>query len=72
MRTSHAFVLRLLTDTDEPAELRGLIRAVTSGEEQHFTDGPALLTLLGQMVKGAAEIRPCDFETGEGKGEEER
>jgi hypothetical protein len=65
MRTSRTFVLRVLADPDEPAELRGLIHSVASGEEQRFADGPALLALLRNMVKAAAQSAPGDRETEE-------
>ncbi len=55
MRTIQTFVLRLLTNADDPQALRGMLQAVASGEEQPFTDGPALLALLQQMASKASK-----------------
>ncbi|MBN1954532.1 MAG: hypothetical protein JW900_05710 [Anaerolineae bacterium] len=55
MRTTQAFVLRLLVDSDEPWALRGVLQAVASGEEAPFTDEPTLLALLRRMMSAAPE-----------------
>lgn len=68
MRTIQTFVLRLLTTSEEPQTLRGTIHAVSSGEEQPFTDGPALLALLRRMVNATPE-RVCDVDAREGEEE---
>lgn len=64
MRTIQTFVLRLLTNSEEPQALRGTIHAVSNGEEQPFADGPALLALLRQMTGAAPKKHdpqaPCD------------
>ncbi len=62
MRTTHAFVLRLLADSDEPDVLRGTVRSVASGEEAPFADGPALTSLLKRMIADAPAIAPLDSE----------
>ena len=55
MRTTQAFVLRLLVDTDDPQALRSALRAVGSAEEHTFADGQTLLALLRQMTNRVAE-----------------
>lgn len=59
MRVIQTFVLRLLTNPDEPLALRGMLHAVASGEEQPFKDETALLALLRQAQgKPAGAISP--------------
>jgi hypothetical protein len=55
MRTIRTYILRLLTDTEEPHALRGVIRAVADDREQTFSDGQVLLTLLSQMGSRAGQ-----------------
>ncbi len=55
MRTTQAFVLRLLVDSDEPQALRGTLHVVASGEEAPFTDAAALLALLRRMASAAPD-----------------
>ena len=55
MRTTQAFVLRLLVDSDEPQALRGTLHIGASGEEAPFTDASALLGLLRRMTSAAPE-----------------
>jgi DNA-binding SARP family transcriptional activator len=50
------------------ASVRRILEA--GGEEQPFTDGPALLALLQQMVKATPQTTPRDFDTR--REEEER
>ncbi len=49
MRKIQTFILRLLTNTDEPHTLRGVVTAVTSDEVHTFRDGEGLLVWLRQM-----------------------
>lgn len=56
MRTIQTFLLRLLSNSEEPQALRGVIYAVSNGEEQTFADGPALLALLHQMARSAPRV----------------
>ena len=49
MRKIETFVIRLMTNSDEPLALRGMLHAVASGEAKPFTDGLGLLALLRQM-----------------------
>lgn len=58
MRTIQTFVLRLLTNSDDPQGLRGVLQAVASGEEQPFKDGSALLALLKRMAAETPESQP--------------
>jgi hypothetical protein len=67
MRTIQTFVLRLLTSSDEPQVLRGLLQVVANGEEQPFNSGAALLALLRQMAGNPpAQPRP-ESEANHGK-----
>jgi hypothetical protein len=46
MRNTVVYILRLLVDNIEPSTLRGILRNVTSGEEQVFSSELGLLKLL--------------------------
>ena len=46
MRTIRTIILRLMTDTDQPQSLRGLLQDVADSEQHHFTDEQTLLALL--------------------------
>lgn len=46
MRTTVVYILRLLIDEREPEHLRGILRNVTSGEEQAFSSEQGLVELL--------------------------
>jgi hypothetical protein len=46
MRTIQTFILRLLTNTDEPHVLRGVVTAIADGEAHTFRDGESLLDWL--------------------------
>ncbi len=46
MRTVRTFILRLLLDSDDPAALRGALRAVDTSKEHTFADVERLLALL--------------------------
>ncbi len=46
MRNTYVFILRLLIDENDPDGLRGVLRNVTSGEEQSFSSEKGLLELL--------------------------
>lgn len=62
MRTTHALILRLLVDTDEPGALRGVLRPVGDPGEHPFTDESSLLALLRQadrLFRPAGQI-PAD------------
>ncbi len=52
MRRIQTFVIRVFVDTAELPALKGAIRCVSSGQEDTFSDGPALLALLEQMSRG--------------------
>ena len=64
MRTTQAFILRLLADTDDPQALRGIIHTVGGAEEHAFANEQALLALLRQMMGRVADAdrpeRHCD------------
>ena len=51
MRKIHVFVLRLVTNSDEPQRLRGAVRPLVDGEEHAFINGRCLLTLLRRMCQ---------------------
>ena len=63
MRTTVVFILRLLVDEGEPGVLRGTLRDVSSGEEQAFSDLPALLELLISQTSRTVEITGADQTT---------
>ncbi len=54
MRVVHTFVVRLLTDSEEPGALRGVVRAVADAQVHPFGDEPALLDILRVLVRESA------------------
>jgi hypothetical protein len=57
VRTIQTFILRLLTDPDEPETLRGALQPVPEGEAQPFVGERELLALLYRPVGHAAAAR---------------
>ena len=53
MRTTRVFVLRLLTDAQEPMLMRGSLRSIADDAEYPFADAQALLTLLADFSAAA-------------------
>ncbi len=51
MRKIHVFVLRMVTNSDEPQRLRGAVRPLVDDEEHVFINGQSLLTLLRRMCQ---------------------
>jgi hypothetical protein len=49
MRSIHVFVLRLLSNTDDPDGLRGVLRPLDDDNDYAFADGQSLMTLLKHM-----------------------
>ena len=58
MRKIHVFVLRLLSNTDDPERLRGAVRHLADDNEHVFVDGHSLLALLKQMSCAAETPDP--------------
>ena len=64
MRTINTLILRLMTDTDQPYALRGVLRTVIDHQEYAFTDEKSLLALLREI--GDAHHRSQGQPEGEG------
>jgi hypothetical protein len=51
MHTLHTFILRLMTDTDNPERLRGALQPLAEDNVYPFADEYALLGLLRQFIQ---------------------